>query len=151
MSTNYPEKLDSALIRPGRVDLQVEFTLATHDQIADIFIRMYTNTLTRASKSPKTKTKSENTIAPAKDKQLEDLLDFLTQETKLSVFDPEKVAAMAKEFAEQLPEMIFSPAEIQGYLLIRKTDPEGAVAGAGVWRDRTIEAKKKGKKVVTAQ
>jgi chaperone BCS1 len=42
MSTNYPEKLGSALIRPGRVDLQVEFTLATHDQIRDIFTRMYT-------------------------------------------------------------------------------------------------------------
>jgi chaperone BCS1 len=41
MTTNHPEKLDSALIRPGRVDMQVAFTLATKHQIREIFIRMY--------------------------------------------------------------------------------------------------------------
>jgi chaperone BCS1 len=41
MTTNHPEKLDEALIRPGRVDLQVEFTLATREQSRDIFIRMF--------------------------------------------------------------------------------------------------------------
>jgi chaperone BCS1 len=40
MTTNYPEQLDPALIRPGRVDLQIRFTLATRDQICDIFKRM---------------------------------------------------------------------------------------------------------------
>jgi len=42
MSTNHPQKLDAALVRPGRIDLQVQFTLATHDQVWDIFTRMYT-------------------------------------------------------------------------------------------------------------
>jgi chaperone BCS1 len=32
---------DSALIRPGCVDLQVHFTLATHSQILDTIARMY--------------------------------------------------------------------------------------------------------------
>jgi chaperone BCS1 len=32
MTTNFPEKLDPALVRPGRVDLQVGFSLATHGQ-----------------------------------------------------------------------------------------------------------------------
>lgn len=32
MTTNHPKKLDPALIRPGRVDLQIEFTLATRGQ-----------------------------------------------------------------------------------------------------------------------
>lgn len=40
MMTNYPEKLDSALIRPGPVDLQIGFTFATRTQIRDIFKRM---------------------------------------------------------------------------------------------------------------
>jgi chaperone BCS1 len=33
MTTNYRERLDPALIRPGRVDVQIEFTAATDDQI----------------------------------------------------------------------------------------------------------------------
>ncbi|KAL1841348.1 hypothetical protein VTJ49DRAFT_7128 [Mycothermus thermophilus] len=41
MTTNKPESLDEALIRPGRVDLQVAFTNATHQQAKELFIRMY--------------------------------------------------------------------------------------------------------------
>lgn len=40
MTTNHPEKLDAALIRPGRVDLRIRFTLATRPQIREIFMRM---------------------------------------------------------------------------------------------------------------
>lgn len=42
MTTNKPEALDDALIRPGRVDLQVPFGNATQEQIEELFIRMYT-------------------------------------------------------------------------------------------------------------
>jgi chaperone BCS1 len=55
---------------------------------------------------------------------------------------------MAKQFAEAIPEATFSPAEIQGYLLQRKSDPQGALDGVTEWRDAVLEAKKKGKKVV---
>ncbi|KAK4155471.1 BCS1 N terminal-domain-containing protein [Chaetomidium leptoderma] len=41
MTTNKPETLDEALIRPGRVDLQVAFTNATQDQSRELFVRMY--------------------------------------------------------------------------------------------------------------
>ncbi|KAK5656287.1 hypothetical protein OQA88_4667 [Cercophora sp. LCS_1] len=41
MTTNKPESLDEALIRPGRVDLQVAFTNATRQQAVELFIRMY--------------------------------------------------------------------------------------------------------------
>lgn len=41
MTTNAPESLDEALIRPGRVDLQVGFTNATQAQTEELFIRMY--------------------------------------------------------------------------------------------------------------
>ena len=42
MTTNHPERLDPALIRPGRVDMHVEFKYASKHQIHEIFIRMYT-------------------------------------------------------------------------------------------------------------
>jgi mitochondrial chaperone BCS1 len=41
MTTNRPESLDEALIRPGRVDLQVGFTNATREQATELFQRMY--------------------------------------------------------------------------------------------------------------
>ena len=40
-STNCLEKLDAALIRPGRVDRRIEFTLASREQIRDLFVKLY--------------------------------------------------------------------------------------------------------------
>ena len=41
MSTNYPERLDSALIRPGRVDLRVDFQNADRSQLRRLFLRFH--------------------------------------------------------------------------------------------------------------
>jgi chaperone BCS1 len=49
MTTNKPEALDEALIRPGRVDLQVAFTNATQQQARELFIRMYEPDSSRAA------------------------------------------------------------------------------------------------------
>lgn len=41
MTTNCPEKLDEALIRPGRIDMKIAFTKATRSQLTELFVRMY--------------------------------------------------------------------------------------------------------------
>jgi chaperone BCS1 len=131
MTTNTPEQLDAALIRPGRVDLQVAFALATQRQIHETFMRMYSQTpeeQTTGGRLPNSKSRPVSKIT-----------------------DPEALEAMARRFAEQLPADKFSPAEIQGYLLIRKKDPQRALNDLEKWRDEMLESKKKGKKLVGAQ
>jgi chaperone BCS1 len=126
ISTNYPSELDAALIRPGRVDVQIRFTLATHGQIRDIFTRMYTSA---------DETSSESSTLPSQ---------APPGMTLYSV----KVAEMACQFAHQLPENTFSPAEIQGYLLMKKSDPSGALNGVVSWRNMLVKAKADGAKVL---
>ncbi len=41
MTINCPEKLDEALIQPGRIDIKVEFIMTTRFQISELFTRMY--------------------------------------------------------------------------------------------------------------
>ncbi|KAG7289523.1 hypothetical protein NEMBOFW57_005894 [Staphylotrichum longicolle] len=48
MTTNKPETLDEALVRPGRIDLQVSFTNATPLQARELFVRMYEPESTRS-------------------------------------------------------------------------------------------------------
>ena len=41
MTTNHIERLSEALIRPGRVDVRLEFTYASQSQIHDFFLNFY--------------------------------------------------------------------------------------------------------------
>ena len=41
ITTNHPEKIDKALVRPGRIDKKVHFDLCTRKQICDIYNMMY--------------------------------------------------------------------------------------------------------------
>lgn len=41
MTSNYPEKLDSALVRPGRCDIKVELKRASRKQIRNLFLRFF--------------------------------------------------------------------------------------------------------------
>jgi len=41
LTTNHRERLDEALIRPGRIDVQLEFKHATHSQAYDLFVRWF--------------------------------------------------------------------------------------------------------------
>jgi len=41
MTTNYKEKLDAALIRPGRVDMCAHFSMATRTQAKNMFEKFF--------------------------------------------------------------------------------------------------------------
>ena len=48
MTTNYPEKLDAALVRRGRIDKVVVFTHTTQDQAEQMFLRFFPDEFSQA-------------------------------------------------------------------------------------------------------
>ncbi|KAJ4293593.1 hypothetical protein N0V90_008876 [Kalmusia sp. IMI 367209] len=149
MTTNHPENLDPALIRPGRVDLQVQFTLATRSQTRDIFKRMYWTERdhkapSSSSSPPKSSSKSDKlaTTKLSSTREDEEFLELLAREPVFDIAEPDQLERMAEEFAEAIPEGKFSPAEIQGFLLTRKKEPRRAVAEAVEWRDAVLEGRR---------
>jgi chaperone BCS1 len=144
MTTNHPNSLDSALIRPGRVDLQVTFTLATRDQIRDMYKRMYVNESSTGNGSIKHLTTNQphtprsgaggDSVCFNPRSHIADSIEV----------QPEELSKMAEMFADKFPEEMFSPAEIQGFLLERKRYPERALIEVEKWRDEQLQLRAKG-------
>jgi mitochondrial chaperone BCS1 len=163
MTTNYPEKLDDALVRPGRVDLKVEFTLASRQQIRELFVRMYNADDTMSAMPTKISDILPLSALNEKDVIGTDITalqmnghaekqEYTPPETP-KLFDEKAediiftdVERLATQFAKLLPEGVFSPAEIQGFLLTRKKSPLQAVRDVQEWRDSEWAKKRKGEK-----
>ncbi|EXA51055.1 hypothetical protein FOVG_03532 [Fusarium oxysporum f. sp. pisi HDV247] len=111
MTSNHTENIDPALLRPGRVDFSVEFGLASSDTITQLFRLMYGT--------------SHDEVGSIE-------LAATTEASEKSVDTTKSVAALAEEFTMLVPSLVFSPAAIQGYLLMHE-DPIGAVDAAGKW------------------
>lgn len=128
MTTNHIEKLDKALIRPGRIDMVIPFGLADSLMSASIFRAIY------APYENETTSKAD-----AKDPDVEAMQARVARKrAQIS----ERVGEQAKDFGEKLPELEFSPAEIQGLLLRHKRDPEGALASVESWVSQMRKDKK---------
>lgn len=98
MTTNHIKHLDAALIRPGRIDMKVKLGLTTRDINTELFASIFGK-----SNSDKRKTESEEAKENA----------MLMQQ--------------AADFAREVPEHRFSPAEIQLFLLGYRQSPNIAV------------------------
>jgi chaperone BCS1 len=161
MTTNHPEKLDDALIRPGRVDHQVAFGNATQSQIQELFERMYINDLPKTKlivSSPATSVKRDVLTPPATPTHNGSAFGVATGpkmdrilNEKVEGVQGEELKAIAKQFAKKIPNDTFSPAEIQGFLLKRKKDPRKSLAEVEVWVDGMVNQKKTKTKLLKVQ
>lgn len=110
MTTNHRERLDEALIRPGRVDLQISFAFASKQVISDLFKNLYD----------------------------------VSEEDMTSLYMPtdfpsrKEVLELAHQFSDLVPEGCFTPAEIQGLLLVHKKSPHAALASTPSWLKRKL-------------
>jgi len=134
LTTNKPESLDEALVRPGRVDRQVAFKNATGVQAMELFHRMYETNDRRPDSAP------AKTQGPSGERQVDE-----------KPMDDDELKAIATRFGEMVPEGEFSPAEIQGFLLKRKNRPRRALEEAREWIDGTMRQKETKSKVVVVQ
>ncbi|KAL2262733.1 hypothetical protein VTK26DRAFT_271 [Humicola hyalothermophila] len=159
MTTNHLEKLDKALIRPGRVDMIVKFDRADAAMTASIFRAIYaplegddvppaksvTTTLSASSSKAISFFQRDNSASSARLREEEE--EKRAAEAAEAARKKEETVArvdeLAAEFAAKIPAREFSPAEIQGFLLKHKRDPEKAVAGAEEWVANTRKERKK--------
>ncbi|KAH9826213.1 BCS1 N [Teratosphaeria destructans] len=149
MTTNHPEKLDAALIRPGRVDRKVEFRLALKAQIRELFVRMYaasemTDPPRRRASPPKPDIKHPelgNSVvangdakAPPSDDDDDDVVVVVSRA---------ELEALAGVFAQHIPDDTFTPAEVQNLLMRFKKNPRVAVARVVAWVEETLAEKER--------
>ncbi|EGO54568.1 hypothetical protein NEUTE1DRAFT_124799 [Neurospora tetrasperma FGSC 2508] len=141
MTTNHLKKLDKALIRPGRVDMIVEFGRADKEMTAAIFRAIFAplegdevDTPSDADSKDLFKTPSIST-SPAGAAAAEARRELARDEATL------KVVELADQFADKIPAHEFSPAEIQGFLLKHKRNAAAAVEGAEQWAVDTRKEK----------
>ncbi|OAA61162.1 bcs1-like protein [Niveomyces insectorum RCEF 264] len=138
MTTNHIEKLDKALIRPGRVDMMVKFDRADRDMVEALFKSIFA-TLEGdvASGAPAAASGGARTAAVAVSP---------AEKAEAEAAAAGRLDTLAKQFSAVVPELTFSPAELQGFLLKHKRDPAGAVAGVADWVAETQVAKDKADK-----
>lgn len=134
MTTNHLEKLDKALIRPGRVDMQVKFDLADHGMTAAMFRAIFAPL--EGEDTPAKKDDKAAAVDPDERQLAEERAKAVKRDEIMA-----KVEKLAEDFASKLPGHEFSPAELQGYLMKNKRNPEAAVAGVDTWVVETRKEK----------
>ncbi|KKA28901.1 hypothetical protein TD95_004490 [Thielaviopsis punctulata] len=145
MTTNHLEKLDSALIRPGRVDMAVEFGLADTSICKALFQAIFSSF---ADDDPLYSPGGDVAKSKAITEVLsEKAMKKLEQQhkAKQAAYDAE-IASLSTDFAAKVPEHEFSPAELQGFLLRYKLQPQQALENIDEWVAVTREKKRKEKK-----
>lgn len=132
MTTNHLEKLDKALIRPGRVDMIVNFGLADSGMIAAIFRAIFSHL--EGDEGPDPVEKLE--LDPDARKS------YLEEKAKKRAAEDARVEVLAEEFATKTPSHEFSPAELQGYLMRHKRNPQAAIDNIEEFVETTRKDKK---------
>ncbi|KAK0554364.1 hypothetical protein OC846_000679 [Tilletia horrida] len=142
-TTNHIERLDPALIRPGRIDVRVEYRNASRRQARGLFMRIFTTlsaqelderlieakrayeetvahhaelgspVRSRADAAP---TSNGNATSPTV--QVRKIKGPSDPDFEDSIFHPALVK-LANEFAAQIPERKLSMAQLQGFLIKR--------------------------------
>ncbi|KAI0057432.1 P-loop containing nucleoside triphosphate hydrolase protein [Artomyces pyxidatus] len=171
-TTNRYSVLDPALTRPGRMDLHVEFRLASRYQAFEMFKRFYIpDADVDEPEAEEEKADGESVDSgyetPTKEKPAgSDLIDLstppspapsadslpnyngVTHSARAPTLSKKQIASLATRFSEAIPEREFSMASLQGFLMAYKVRPLQAVDDVERWvEDKRAERERKSRVV----
>ncbi|KAI1437786.1 P-loop containing nucleoside triphosphate hydrolase protein [Xylaria sp. CBS 124048] len=122
MTTNKPERLDGALVRPGRVDMKVMLGNISRKSAEQMFVRMFTPDV-------------EDSPLVVKD---DHALTEPANQPYSAPINMEKLQALAVEFALQIPDDTFTPSQLQGFFQLHLHSATDAVTHASAWVEREL-------------
>ncbi|KAL4887234.1 P-loop containing nucleoside triphosphate hydrolase protein [Aspergillus karnatakaensis] len=143
MTTNQPKSLDSALIRPGRVDLHIRFELPSHTELRNLFLAMYSDAFEIKAPSTEKDTAEDPSRDPVSRPGENEKLPNGINPAQQHTVSKDRLEELAQTFSKSMPEGRFSVAEVQGFLLRYKQQPEEACDKVESWvQEMTMEKEK---------
>ncbi|KAI0695104.1 BCS1 N terminal-domain-containing protein [Cerioporus squamosus] len=163
-TTNDYSALDPALLRPGRLDLHIEFLLASKYQATELFKRFYTPSTnetpvganlvdekpTRDPAQDSSPTVPDASVqsgsplsadTPIPESVPSAYIDLASMTLAASQLSSAEASELAAQFAEIIPPRTFSMATLQGYLMAYKTRPYVAIQHALAWVEKKLKEK----------
>ncbi|ORY71333.1 P-loop containing nucleoside triphosphate hydrolase protein [Pseudomassariella vexata] len=122
MTTNRPEQLDSALVRPGRVDMKIFLSYISQKSAEQMFVRMFAIDLDSQPRLPRKKK------------------DLAGQEVPRQL-DIHEVRSLASKFATEIPEDTFTPSQLQGFFQLHLDSAVDAAACISSWVEKELSRK----------
>lgn len=138
-TTNKYNALDPALCRPGRMDIHVEFKLASKYQARELYRCFYfPDSESDEEDSPEPLDEKPSKSPSEKDSSNSEPTSFSghSHQSRKRKLRPAEVDVLAAQFGDVIPEREFSMASLQGYLMTFKIRPEEAIKDAPAWIEK---------------
>jgi chaperone BCS1 len=160
-TTNRYQSLDPALIRPGRMDIHVEFRLASQYQARELYKRFYFPDAPDEATTEDETSGDSGYVTPTTMNGSDDhptgtspvssktdgvpdeppTYNGTTHSKRAPKLSKKKIERLAEQFAARIPERELSMASLQGYLMSYKTRPFQAVDDVDRWVEDQCEGR----------